>query len=500
MAKIALAMTRSHRRVAGVIAFLLVLSGCASDAVKRAPATPNQPWEQPRSESQGVIDSFSVVDTGKPEQSSGLAPIVSDRPYTLPQLIDLAQQQNPDTRLAWQQARQAALAVGLAESVFLPIISASVVGGYQHTRTPLKYPIANQKNLETNSHAVVPALVLQWLLFDFGQRRAVLKGAEHLSFAANIGFNGVHQKIIFQVTESYYQYGAAQAKRIKTQEMLSNSQKILEAVLARRKQGVATSVEVAQAQQLVAQAELNQVLATNFERNTKQMLYGALGIPANSRLTVDFPVFNVNALKLDAPSEQVIEQALAERPDVLASYELAQAAKEGIRAAEANYMPKIFVSGALATGHGSFDIQGAPSIGQQTSSSSILIGVTLPLYDGGMRSIRLQEAKSRAESADETFKKTRDTAAREIVIAADALRSAAAANKAADRLVKTAEVTYDAAFNAYQHGVGTVTLANEAANGLLTAQQMDIDARTSVLVAAANLAFVMGEITQFSAP
>ena len=36
--------------------------------------------------------------------------------YDLPELIDLAERNNPDTRVAWESARKAAAAVGLSES------------------------------------------------------------------------------------------------------------------------------------------------------------------------------------------------------------------------------------------------------------------------------------------------------------------------------------------------------------------------------------------------
>lgn len=88
----------------------------------------------------------------------------------MPELIDIAQRQNPDTRIAWQQARQAALCGRNGEAIFLPIISASVIGGYQRTTTPLPYAIGNEKDLKTTGSAVIPALALQWLIFDFGQR------------------------------------------------------------------------------------------------------------------------------------------------------------------------------------------------------------------------------------------------------------------------------------------------------------------------------------------
>jgi len=473
-----------------------LLSACVTDSVERAPASPSTPWQPSGQTSQALADSFSVPENRQILDGPLTPKIEQNHAYSLPELINIAQLENPDTRIAWQQARQAALAVGLSETLFLPMISANVIGGYQHTRTPLPVTVLGQNNLETNTHAVIPALVLQWLVYDFGQRRALLNAAEQVSFAANIGFNGIHQKIIYDVTRTYYQYGAAQSRYKKTEEMLQNSKNILAAAEAKRQQGIGTSLEVAQVTQLVAQAELNRVVAQGVQRDARQALLASTGLPATSKLDVDAPEYKVPSLQVIPPSQKMIEQALARRPDVLASYALAQAAKEGITAAEASYLPKIVMAGGLAHARTSFDIQGLPTIGPQTSSSNILLGISLPLYDGGMRAIRVQEAQSRAASAHETFKKTREMAAREIVVSGDVLESAMASNTAAVNLVKTALITYDAAFDAYKHGVGTITVVNEAANNLLLAQQLEIDARTSVLVAVANLAFVMGEMTQ----
>lgn len=483
-------------RLMAFVSIPLLLNSCVINYADRAPLSPSVPCHETTFTGVGESPDFALPPISSPSKNPAQTQIDTTHAYSLAELINVAQLNNPDTRIAWQQARQAALAVGLTESVFLPMITASVVGGYQHTRTPLPYTLGERNTLQTNSHELVPALVLQWLLFDFGQRQAIKGAAEHASFAANMSFNAVHQKIIFDVMQTYYQYGAAQSRSINAAEMLANSQKIMNAVVARRNQGIATIVELAQTRQLVAQSELNLVLASNGKREALQGLYGALGIPANTHINVDFPAYNMAVKSITPPSRKIIEQALGRRPDILASYALALAAKQDISAAQAAYLPKIYLAGALANGRGQFDIQGLPAIGQQTSASNILIGVTVPLYDGGMRTIRVHEAKSRSDLADETFTKTHDAAAREIVVASDVLQSAIATNKASVNLVRTAVVTYDAAYEAYKHGVGTVTVANEAANNLLIARQAQTDARTAVLVASANLAFVMGDITQ----
>jgi len=50
--------------------------------------------------------------------SAERSPIDSQNRYELVELIDLAQRLNPETRVAWEAARQAAIGVGLVESEY----------------------------------------------------------------------------------------------------------------------------------------------------------------------------------------------------------------------------------------------------------------------------------------------------------------------------------------------------------------------------------------------
>ncbi|MBB1200618.1 TolC family protein [Enterobacteriaceae bacterium 89] len=472
-------------------------AGCATQSLDLAPASASEPWVAPGAKNQAKGD-FTVAPRPEVAVLSPPPALSSSHQYTLPELIDIAQNQNPDTRIAWQQARQAALAVGIGEAVFLPMLSASVVGGYQSTRTPLAYDIEDHSDIDTHGSAIVPALAFQWLIFDFGQRSALLEAAHEGSWAANVAFNGIHQKIIYTVTQAYYQYEVAKTQTRLSGQRLKNSLEIREAARSRRQQGIATSVEVALAEQQVAQSEMRSVVAQGHETEAYQALLNAMGVSPALNIQVSYAGDRTLPDSVTPPTERMIRNALAQRPDVQASYAAAKAAKAGIRAAEADFLPKVYLAGAVAGGSGHFDIQGMPGISQQTSSSSILLGVSVPLYDGGIRSARVGDAQSRSAIADEQFSKTQDAAAREIVMATETLRSALASNKAAINLEKTSFIAYDAALDSYRHGVGTVTVANEAANTLLEAQQMRAEAYAASLVAAANLAFVMGRMTSGS--
>lgn len=481
------------------IGLCTLVAGCATEQLDLAPASPTEPWSpHVKTGVSGGISDFSVPRNAEVAVLPPPPAVENNHRYLLPELIDIAQNQNADTRIAWQQARQAALAVGMAEAAFLPMISASVIGGYQTTSTPLPYSIGSQQDLNTTGSAVVPALALQWLIFDFGQRGALLEAARQTSYAANVAFNGMHQKLIYDVTRTYYQYGAAQTQARIAEQTLRNSVLIQDAAEQRKKNGIATTVEVALARQQVAQSELRRVVAKGSERDAYQALLGAMGVSPSLAIRIGYAEDRALPAGASPPTEAMIRLALSQRPDVLASYAVAKAATEGIKAAEADFLPKVYLAGAVAAGDGHFDIQGLPAIGPQTSSSSILLGVSVPIYDGGLRSARVKEAESRAAIAAEGFRKTQELAVREIVVAADTLRSALESNQAALELVETAFITYDAALESYRSGVGTITVANEAANGLLNARQMSTDAHAASLVAAANLAFVMGKMTNAS--
>src|SRR2546430_12079056 len=72
--------------------------------------------------------------------------------YNLAELIDIAQRSNPETRVAWERARQAAAAVGLTESAYYPYIVAAAAGGYDRALFPVSPLRAQQQNPPTHSH------------------------------------------------------------------------------------------------------------------------------------------------------------------------------------------------------------------------------------------------------------------------------------------------------------------------------------------------------------
>ncbi len=513
-------------RKAGLLAAAAIVAGfaagCASNALQMAPPAPDKPWDGKSSDSSGLVATRSAPKSAGDEKPAGEdkpdapasfavpssaaltelepAPVVDPkRAYDLPELIDLAQRHNPTTRMAWESARRAALAVGMTEATFLPLITANVIGGMQNVTTSLPTLLGGERYFNTTAEGVAPNVALQWLVFDFGERSAVADAARQNSLAANTLFNGAHQKLIFDVTRAYYSYGVAQARVRIALQALSNSIAIREAAEKREAGGLATSVEVAQARQQVAQEELRRVGAEGGERDAYQLLLNAMGLNPMLRMRVADSTGRRLPDGVKLPVDALVEVALARRPDVAASYAAMKAGKSGVAAARAGQMPKVYLAGAAATGTGSFNTNGLPTIGQQASGTGVLLGATVPIFDGGLRAAQVKQAESVAATAESVYRKAQSDAATEVVAATNALRTALESYRAATALVKAAAITYDAALEAYRNGVGTITVATAANNGLLDARQAQADAHAAALIAAANLAFVMGSMTSTEA-
>ena len=273
---------------------LIALAGCVADTVALAPSSADQPWLPG--------DGNTVDDMRAQAQASGAlalsGPLVDEkRVYSLPQLIDLAQRTNPDTRVAWEQARQAALAVGMAEATYLPVITANVIGGSNSNSAALPIPIGGTAYFNSNIEAWCQFMALQWLAFDFGGRSAVVEGAKKLSLASNYQFNAIHQKLIFRSPAPITTTTLHAPNNRAASQALANSRTVKDAINARRERGLATSVDLAQAEQLVAQSELRVVQARGSEQDAYQMLLGAIGISPMSKLKIE----DTNTRKSRAP-------------------------------------------------------------------------------------------------------------------------------------------------------------------------------------------------------
>ncbi len=425
-----------------------------------------------------------------------------NRSYSLAELIDVAESSNPDTRIAWNEARRAALAAGIAESAYLPRITATAIGGYQGSRGQ-DSALGSSLDSSPSANGTVSAISLQWLLFDFGERGAVVDAAKQLSLIANISFTAAHQKVIYSVSLAFYADAAARARLDTATQSMQNAETVQTAAEERYRHGIGTVIEVAQARQASAQARLAVVQATGAAEDARLTLLTAIGYSPLARIKVTDVSGRTLSLSMWAPVESIIAESLARRPDVQSAYAAEKASLANVRAAKAEFMPKFFLSANGTYSSGNLDVTALPAAGQQSPTvningnrwgGSIFAGVTIPIFDGGVRAAALSQARAEADRASAQMMQVRNDAVRQIVFADNALRTSLAAYDASQSVATATQTTFEAALAAYRSGVGSITDVTLAETQLLQAKNACSDAYSTALSAAATLALSTGTL------
>jgi outer membrane protein len=513
-----------RRIVASIVSLLLwlPLAACATMSLYLAPERPDAPWT-PATTPNGEIVTDAAPPPNQPRPGgyvlpsnrslAGVLPAASElqrrTPYTLPELIDIAQTNNPATRNAWNDARDAALAAGIVESTFLPIVSAGIVQGWQSFHNDTSVLGSNASNNVT-ANGNIEVLSIQWLLFDFGERAARLHAAKQLSVISNIAFTEAHQQVVYNVSLAFYAHAAARARFASASKSLHDAEDVQAAASDRYKRGIGTVVEVAQTRQATAEATLARVQAEGAVQNSYLALISAMGIPPMTQL----PIADISRRhlppSLTAPIEQFVAEALARRPDVLTGYAAQKASLANLRAAEAEFFPKVFFSGNGTRLAGSLDVTALPGLGQQSpivnipanqlgtsvreTSTTALVGATMPIYDGGVRAALLEQARDKVDKANTTLTQIQNEATRQIVVARNTLKTSLAAYSASMALAEAAQTTFNSALAAYRNGVGSISDVTVAERQLLAAKNAATDAYSTALSAAATLALAAGAL------
>ena len=178
-----------------------------------------------------IIVSPSSISTTNADFAHQLGiPVTPDpeKTYDLISLIDLAQEANPQTRIAWEQARAQAAQLGIADSDWYPSLVFMASGGYSRDAYPTP-----SGGLVTYGPNVTPELSLQWALLDFGRRQAKIDSAVQTLLQSNFQFNRTHQQVTYAVQTNYYAYDASVATVEAMLAALKSAQAVEEAAQTR---------------------------------------------------------------------------------------------------------------------------------------------------------------------------------------------------------------------------------------------------------------------------
>jgi outer membrane protein len=401
-----------------------------------------------------------------------------DQPLTLADVADISLCNNPQTNEVWASARVQAAQLGVAKSAYLPVVTdtlASNAGVFN----PQLSTRSNPNMSVTNS------LVASYLLYDFGNRKALIENARQLLLAASATQNSTVQNILLNTTVAYYQVQANIAALAAAQQAERAAEESFKAANARYTAGVATPADKLQAQTAYAQLTLQRITTEGNLRIARGNLANMMGLPASR------PVLLVASINEAPPGildsvETLIEQAGQRRPDLIASEAQLEAARASIDASKAVTKPNISVGISNSLQDGS----------QLAGNSTTTLGVTvsIPLFSGYAPSYRIRAAEATADLRAAQRDQLRLQISLDVWSAYQNLRTALQSMTASKTLLESAEQSYRVAFGRYKAGVGNIIDTLNAQSALASARQQNIQAGLNSNVARATLAQAMGSL------
>src|SRR5476649_443838 len=219
-------------------------------------ATPVSPVAPERAAAIGATADPHIY-CGLPVQGASVdGPSASGAANTLAELVAIGMKQNTETRVAWSQAEEAALNLGIARSKYGPILAAQAAALHDHAAFPLPKALNPNGYFKSDAEALVPALTLKWLLYDGGGREAVLDRAGQQLAGANFGFSAAHRRVTIQITQQFFRLSAQVARLAAAQDTLHSAQAVEQLAQARQHRGLGTAPETLQARAQVAEAQL----------------------------------------------------------------------------------------------------------------------------------------------------------------------------------------------------------------------------------------------------
>jgi outer membrane protein len=331
-----MAVVQQSRTIVGLspanlcLAMVLVSSAIAQSA----PVSWNHPWHS--SEERRFVRDVTTEHIHE-------LPDDPVKMYSLAELIDMAESNNPETRVAWESARAQAAGFAVARGELYPTLSAAALS--QTSRDGAFF--GNRFNAQAVQDFEL-ALDLSYTVFDFGARRGRINAAKAQLLAANFAFNDTHRNVIYQVEQSYYRLLSSMGQEDAARASLSNAETVQEAAEDRLAHGLATLPDVLEARSATAQAEydLQSVLGA------EQIAQGDLATAVGDRASLTIKVQPLDQLAIpNSISDTVqgaIDRALSQRPDLMQQVAEIRSTNARVQEARSAYYPTLSLNAGPA--------------------------------------------------------------------------------------------------------------------------------------------------------
>ncbi|MEA3032783.1 MAG: outer membrane protein multidrug efflux system [Sphingomonadales bacterium] len=320
----------------------------------------------------------------------------------------------------------------------------------------------------------------------FGRIRSLSHSALDQYLATEAAARATRLSLTAEIATAYFTLASDRTLLHIAEETEANAARSVQLTGARLQGGIASRIDLRQAQTILEQAKsdvASQTTDVAQDRNALQLLVGA---PIEDAL-LPASIESIDSMIAEVPAG-LDSAILLRRPDVVeAEYQLI-AANARIGAARAAFFPRISLTGLL--GLASSALTALFTGGAFTWSAGA--SASLPIFDAGANKGNLAYARAQRELFLARYEKTIQTAFREVSDALARRGTMAAQFAAQSRLVADAEDNYRLTEARYREGIENFLATLVAQRTLYSAQQSLTRTRLERAVNLADLYRTLG--------
>ncbi|MGC4078190.1 MAG: efflux transporter outer membrane subunit [Rubrivivax sp.] len=435
-------MTR-FKPAAAALAAALVAAGCAS------------PGELPPARTLSTASAAGATDTATPWPAERWWTGFGDK--TLDGLVERALDGQPSLQVAAARLRQAEAAVGVASAGRLPQVQGTVDMSRQRFTENGPYPPPLAGSYEWNNSAQIGA---SWELDLFGRERNTIAAALGQRRAADAELQAARVLLAANVVSAYVNLGRLAENREVARQSLAQREQILALVRQRIAAGLDTTVELRQAEGLIAQSRVDLEALDESTARARHALAELTGQGPNALegLTPALAPLRSTPLPAGLPAD-----LLGRRADLVAQRWRVEAAMRDVDVARSLFYPNVSL-----TAFAGFSSLGLDDF-VKASSRNLGIGpaLSLPIFEGGRLRANLGAKAAEVDAAVEGYNGALLRALREVADEVSGLQSLERQQRAQADAGAAADAAYALAIQRYQAGLGNfLTVLNAQTNVL----------------------------------
>ena len=400
---------------------------------------------------------------------------------SLAEMSEHALRERSESRAAWLGIQAEAARLDAAEAANWPTLT----GQFNFTQSR---SLASSGAPAPTLHRYGPNLSLAYVLYDFGVRSASIDAQRYQLVASLLNSNRALQDVIAEVEAAYYALLGVRAQVDALTQLEIALRASLDAAEARLQGGLVSRADQLRARAALVETQLARQTAERDQAKAEAALKQAAGIEQTRPLVLDWKTTPPAVLEAADLLAELLAEAQRQRPDLHALQAAAASARSEAERARAARWPSLSLG---ANSGRTFFLED-----ERTPSTTYSVGVNLsvPLFDGGRLAAEARAAERDAERLQAEVETQRSQVARAVTDAYHDVRNAQVQRDGVVVQFDSASESARAAEARYTAGVGSLLELLTAQAALARARQAQAQADSDWLAAFSRLNHALGRL------